>query len=42
MFGEEFMNIPIIQVSIDESLSPEKNWAVGSVVEQLRQALNYP
>lgn len=41
MFGEEFMSIPVVQVSIDGSLSPEKNWAVGSVVEQLRQALNY-
>lgn len=41
MFGEEFMDIPIVQVSIDGSLSPERNWAVGSVVKQLRQALDY-
>lgn len=36
MFGEEFQDVPIVQVSIDGSLSPEKNWAVGKVVEQLR------
>lgn len=36
MFGEEFRDVPIVQVSIDGSLSPEKNWAVGTVVEQLR------
>lgn len=37
MFGEEFRDVPIVQVSIDGSLSPEKNWAVGTVVEQLRR-----
>ncbi|OBZ75293.1 4,5-DOPA dioxygenase extradiol-like protein [Grifola frondosa] len=36
MFGEEFMGTPIVEVSIDGSLSPEKNWALGTVVEQLR------
>lgn len=36
MFGEEFTSIPIVQVSIDGSLSPEKNWQVGKAVSQLR------
>ncbi|KAH9951285.1 Extradiol aromatic ring-opening dioxygenase [Amylocystis lapponica] len=36
MFGEVFRDIPIVQVSIDGSLSPEKNWAAGKVVEKLR------
>jgi len=36
MFGEEFTQIPIVQVSIDSSLDPEKNWQVGKVVNQLR------
>ncbi|KDR81440.1 hypothetical protein GALMADRAFT_239352 [Galerina marginata CBS 339.88] len=37
MFGEEFMDIPIVQVSIDSSLDPEKNWQVGKAVAQLRE-----
>ncbi|CAK5279473.1 unnamed protein product [Mycena citricolor] len=37
MFGEEFKQIPIVQVSIDSSLSPEKNWALGKAVASLRQ-----
>lgn len=37
MFGEDFMDIPIVQISIDGSLSPEKNWAVGQMVEPLRR-----
>ena len=36
MFGEEFTEIPIVQVSIDSSLDPEKNWALGKAVGQLR------
>jgi aromatic ring-opening dioxygenase catalytic subunit (LigB family) len=36
MFGEEFTEIPIVQVSIDSSLDPEKNWAIGKAVSQLR------
>ena len=36
MFGEDFMDVPVVQVSIDSSLSPEKNWAVGKAVEALR------
>lgn len=36
MFGEEFTNVPIVQVSIDSSLSPEKHWALGKAVAKLR------
>lgn len=36
MFGEEFTDIPIVQVSIDSSMSPEKNWALGAAVSKLR------
>jgi len=37
MFGHEFLDIPIVQVSIDGSLSPEKNWEVGRAVSKLRE-----
>jgi len=37
MFGHEFTNIPIVQVSIDASLSPEKNWEIGQAVSKLRE-----
>ncbi|KAJ7470332.1 Extradiol ring-cleavage dioxygenase, class III enzyme, subunit B [Mycena latifolia] len=37
MFGEEFTDIPIVQVSIDSSMSPEKNWALGKAVSKLRE-----
>lgn len=37
MFGEEFIDIPIVQVSIDSSLDPIKNWEIGQAVVQLRQ-----
>lgn len=36
MFGEE-TDIPIVEVSIDASLDPEKNWAVGKAVQALRE-----
>ncbi|KAF8644120.1 hypothetical protein AX16_008649 [Volvariella volvacea WC 439] len=36
MFGETFDNIPIVQASIDSSLSPERNWAIGQAVAKLR------
>ena len=36
MFGEQ-LGVPVVQVSIDGSLSPQKNWAVGEVVSQLRR-----
>ncbi|KAA1474852.1 Extradiol ring-cleavage dioxygenase class III enzyme subunit B [Dentipellis sp. KUC8613] len=37
MFGETFRDIPVIQASIEESLSPETNWAIGQAVKQLRK-----
>ncbi|KAH9484173.1 4,5-DOPA dioxygenase extradiol-like protein [Psilocybe cubensis] len=37
MFGEEFTEIPIVQVSIDSSMDPEKNWELGKAVAQLRE-----
>ncbi|KAK2467059.1 hypothetical protein APHAL10511_001317 [Amanita phalloides] len=37
MFGAEFSEIPIVQVSIDSSMSPERNWAVGKAVAPLRE-----
>lgn len=30
------MDIPIVEVSMDGSLDPEKNWAVGRAVKKLR------
>ena len=36
MFGHEFMDVPIVQVSIDTSMSPEKNWQAGKAVSKLR------
>lgn len=35
MFGDS-VDVPVIQVSIDGSLSPEKNWALGKAVAGLR------
>jgi 4,5-DOPA dioxygenase extradiol len=37
MFGEEFIDIPIVQVSIDSSLDPKKNWELGKALSQLRE-----
>ncbi|KAF8078133.1 Extradiol ring-cleavage dioxygenase, class III enzyme, subunit B [Lyophyllum atratum] len=37
MFGEDFVEIPIVQVSIDSSLSPEKNWDLGKAIAKLRE-----
>lgn len=39
MFGEEFTEIPIIEVSFDGSMDPEKNWAIGQAIKKLRSAL---
>jgi len=36
MFGEQ-TEIPIVEVSLDASLDPEKNWAVGKAVRALRE-----
>ena len=38
MFGEEFTDVPIVEVSMDASLDPEANWRIGQVVEPLRYA----
>ena len=36
MFGEDFTEIPIVQVSIDSSLDSTKNWELGKAVASLR------
>jgi hypothetical protein len=36
MFGEEFLDVPIVQASIDGTLNPLDNWNVGKAVAQLR------
>ena len=36
MFGNTFTDIPIVEISIDGSLKPEKEWALGSAVAELR------
>ena len=36
MFGEEFRSVPIVQASIDASLSPESNWNLGKAITKLR------
>jgi 4,5-DOPA dioxygenase extradiol len=35
MFGLE-MDIPIVQVSIDSSFDPEKEWKIGRALDELR------
>jgi len=37
MFGEEFTEIPIVEMSMDGSLDAERNWALGSAVQKLRE-----
>lgn len=37
MFGEDFRGVPIVQASIDGSLSPEGNWALGKAITSLRE-----
>ncbi|KAJ7609692.1 Extradiol ring-cleavage dioxygenase, class III enzyme, subunit B [Roridomyces roridus] len=37
MFGSVFTDIPIVQVPIDSSLSPEVHWDVGKAVAELRE-----
>jgi aromatic ring-opening dioxygenase catalytic subunit (LigB family) len=36
MFGHSFKDVPIVQASIDGSLSPEANWEIGKAVARLR------
>ncbi|KAL0579239.1 hypothetical protein V5O48_002743 [Marasmius crinis-equi] len=37
MFGDEFTDIPIVQASIDASMSSEGNWKIGQAVQELRR-----
>lgn len=39
MFGEEIFDVPIVQASIDGSMSPEANWNLGKTVASLRYSL---
>lgn len=37
MFGDDMpTDVPIVQVSMDSSLSPSDNWAIGKAVTALR------
>jgi aromatic ring-opening dioxygenase catalytic subunit (LigB family) len=36
MFGEDFRSVPIVEASMDGSLSPEGNWALGKAITSLR------
>jgi aromatic ring-opening dioxygenase catalytic subunit (LigB family) len=36
MFGEDFRSVPIVEASIDGSLSPERNWSLGKAIIRLR------
>lgn len=36
MFGDDFMDVPIVEVSMDGTLDPAKNWALGEAVAKLR------
>jgi aromatic ring-opening dioxygenase catalytic subunit (LigB family) len=36
MFGEDFRSIPIVQASIDGSMSSERNWLLGKAITKLR------
>ena len=36
MFGEEYTDVPIVEVSMDGSLDPEKEWKLGQAVNALR------
>ncbi|KAH9981497.1 Extradiol ring-cleavage dioxygenase, class III enzyme, subunit B [Lactifluus volemus] len=35
--GDEFRSVPIVQASIDGTLSPERNWALGKAIVKLRE-----
>lgn len=37
MFGDDALAIPVVAASIDGSLAPERNWALGSAVAKLRE-----
>jgi aromatic ring-opening dioxygenase catalytic subunit (LigB family) len=36
MFGETFTDVPIIEVSMNSSLDPDDEWALGAAVSDLR------
>ena len=36
MFGKDFRGVPIVEASMDGSLSPEGNWALGKAIASLR------
>ncbi len=36
MFGEDFRSVPIVEASIDGTLSPERNWSLGKAIAKLR------
>jgi aromatic ring-opening dioxygenase catalytic subunit (LigB family) len=36
MFGETFTEIPIVEVSMNASLDPEDEWALGAAIAELR------
>jgi len=36
MFGERFEDVPIVQVSINGSLDPSKEWALGKALDEMR------
>ena len=46
MFGDDFTSVPIVEVSQDESLSPDRNWEIGKAVDVLRYvhllSINFP
>ncbi|KAJ7186989.1 Extradiol ring-cleavage dioxygenase, class III enzyme, subunit B [Mycena filopes] len=37
MFGENFTDIPIVEVSLDSGLSPESHWMLGKALSKLRE-----
>lgn len=43
MFGVDFLaGPPIVQVSMDGTLDPEKEWALGKAVDELRHVERMP
>jgi aromatic ring-opening dioxygenase catalytic subunit (LigB family) len=40
MFGDEFLSVPIVQVTIEGSLKPEANYALGKAVSKLRYVVS--
>lgn len=39
MFGEEFLDVPIVQVSINADMGAKSNWKLGQTVAALRYVL---